>query len=262
MVCGCAIALEGQSNGPNNQTPAQANEARNPPSEQTQPISGYQVINTPPDQPEEKPEKGYGQQFVENLLTDPIVWLTIALTYLATVQLKVYRAEVRDTRAVERGYLSVAHTKAGWVRTLTDSHHVDIEIRNAGNTPVAVDRGVFRLVANIQDVTSIELAPTDQQAPGGFLVREKHYITGLNFKLTEPQFVALHTGKLYLIGWVDYADAFDEIHRAGYARHVLLLPDKSIALVWDTPSARFNYDQAIDRHGQPHQQQGQPQPNG
>jgi len=160
----------------------------------------------------------------------------------------------------ERAYLDFAHTRAGFRKQDNGDYLVVMNIKNCGNTPCAVDRGWVRVFADLAEQGHLfwPMMP-DQEIPGGFLVAGKHYETGVTIKLTQEQLVQLHSGRLYLVAWVNYVDAFNQQHRVGYARFLWVLPNGTIMLAWNRESPRYNYDMPIDKHGQPHQQQGQPE---
>lgn len=229
-VVACAIGLgvaiwlsPGQTKTPDNQTSTQANERRNPPSQQSQPVTTNQALDTSPNQPVAAKEKSYRQQFVEHLATDPIVWLTIALAFLASVQLRVYFAEVEDTRSIERAYIGVRATPPG----LDSNAVVSFRITNAGNTPATVTHVYLnaRLATDMESVPEVPdySAHRRTEAKDGqqrsFLVKDDFFhvaLQGQQRHLLEAQKAPL---VLYVYGFVDYIDKFKTRHRCGFGRY-------------------------------------------
>ena len=77
--------------------------------------------------------------------------------------------------------------------------------------------------------------------PKAFLVRDDYFIVTEYFD-TKEQIPAIQEGTatLYLIGYVDYVDAFDQRHRGGYARkYVPSDKHNNLKLV---PDSAYTYD--------------------
>ena len=210
VFCGCTIALEGQSKTPNNQTPAQTQGPGNPPSQQPQTITVYEVGNASPNEPIREEEKSYGQQFVKNLATDPVVWLTVALTFLAMVQLAIYRREIGHTKATERAYFSIDFTQNGLVFQDDErSARVRLKISNVGQTP----GDVLKIVLGTNTLEA--LPPTPSFDPADFPPEQAFLVAGqsvympltLTFDSTaECTEIRLGLGKRRwsLLGYIEY----------------------------------------------------------
>lgn len=147
-------------------------------------------------------------------------------------------------RIVERGYATMCHTSPLQVQRGT-TYQVRLEIRNTGNTPVAVEYAVVRLTANVNGITEWpERTERDMPLPGGLLVRDKHYSLLIPLTGSAEMAARIANGQAWLIGWVIYTDAFNQRYRSGYCRRAI-----PTDLVWDDASARHNYDQRIDNNG-------------
>lgn len=170
------------------------------------------------------------------------------LLFLALIfQAWMLRRTINISRASERAYVTMSHEAPGVVFETEGKSSLTIKIKNYGRTPAKVTDTLLKPVIL---PPSEKLPPKPNymrdreenlESPKAFLVRDDCFIVTEYFD-TKEQTVAIQEGTaiLYLIGYVDYVDAFDKRHRGGYARKYVL-SDKinNLKLV---PDSAYTYD--------------------
>lgn len=129
----------------------------------------------------------------------------------------------RTSHAIERAYITMSHTPPGVVfkheGTPEQAIRVQVYVSNSGNTPAEVTEAVLdRLI-----VAALPLTPKYDRTPpleAGFLVKDKGFYFERLWKVSDQQLADIRSGRivLWILGYVDYLDRFDQRHRAGYAR--------------------------------------------
>ena len=185
--------------------------------------------------------------------TDNIVYFSKILAAVAVLQFLalifqawILRRTVNTSRASERAYVTMSHEAPGVVFETEGLFYLTIKIKNYGRTPAKVTDTLLKPVIlppgeklppkpnYIRDRENLE-------SPKAFLVRDDYFIVTEYFD-TKEQILAIQDGTaiLYLIGYVDYVDAFDKRHRGGYARkYVLFDKINNLKLL---PDSAYTYD--------------------
>ena len=169
------------------------------------------------------------------------------LQFLALIfQAWMLRRTVNTSRASERAYVTMSHEAPGVVFETEGLSYLIIKIKNYGRTPAKVTDTLLKPVIlppgeklppkpnYIRDRENLE-------SPKAFLVCDDYFFVTEYFDNKE-QFLAIQEGTaiLYLIGYVDYVDAFNKRHRGGYARkYVLFDKINNLKLV---PDSAYTYD--------------------
>ena len=185
--------------------------------------------------------------------TDNIAYFSKILAAVAVLQFLalifqawILRRTVNTSRASERAYVTMSHEAPGVVFETEGLFYLTIKIKNYGRTPAKVTDALLKPVIlppgeklpprpnYIRDRENLE-------SPKAFLVRDDYFIVVEYFD-TKEQILAIQKGTaiLYLIGYVDYVDAFDKRHRGGYARkYVLFDKINNLKLL---PDSAYTYD--------------------
>jgi hypothetical protein len=172
------------------------------------------------------------------------------LQFLALIfQAWMLRRTVNTSRASERAYVTMSHEAPGVVFETEGLFYLTIKVKNYGRTPAKVTDTLLKPVIlppgeklppkpnYIRDRKNLESSKA-------FLVCNDYFIVTEYFD-TKEQILAIlaiqeGTAILYLIGYVDYLDAFNKRHRGGYARKYVL-SDKINNLQLVSDSA-YSYD--------------------
>jgi hypothetical protein len=88
-----------------------------------------------------------------------------------------------------------------------------------------------------------------EQIEGNFLHAGGHYLRKLTYMLSADDVTMLNDKRMWLVGYVDYTDAFEVRHRVGFCRSVLKGLEKKNNLTVDRTSVSYNYDREIDENG-------------
>jgi hypothetical protein len=147
-------------------------------------------------------------------------------------------ATLATMREIERAYVTMSHQLPGiepkservsaednrWRHRLT----VGITVQNNGNTPARVTRCLIQVVMTNDDFPAVPDYNESLARPGYVsLVKDDSYTistpyefhsTGTKSFSAAFRELAVHGHRLYVIGYVDYTDKFDDRHRAGYGR--------------------------------------------
>ena len=151
---------------------------------------------------------------------------TVAIAFFSFTLWWVNRRQGLDARVIQRAYVTISHSPPGVEIDRSDRSDFwhEARIKNFGQTPARVTQVVMKpvVVAHgeqlpaIPDYTCVDLGPSLK----AFLVRDDEFFIPRIHSITpyEMGLVRDHSADLYVIGFVDYIDQFDERHRAGYAR--------------------------------------------
>jgi hypothetical protein len=172
--------------------------------------------------------------------TQWIAITTVVLAIIATIQACIYGAMHNANKVAERAYVAMSHHPPG-IRVHSERlpsdggeerwrHNVTLRVKvtNHGNTPARVTRSLVQVLLTNDEFPQLpnyaeELARRGQVS----LVKDGNYTitTPYEFKSTggasfSAAFAELFTEghRLYVIGYVDYIDKFDQRHRSGYGR--------------------------------------------
>jgi hypothetical protein len=190
-----------------------------PPADLTRPADETRVSTDP--------KQSKANQFLDQLI-DPTVWLYVVIAGLAFLQVQVYWQMRDHATVIERGYISISHeTPPGLFLGAPPMGRarLSIHIRNSGNTPAAFTKAVMRAVVYRQDET-LPTTPDygDHTSAGsGYLVKADFVTIRADLRIegAENWQIAPYPGgrhTLYIIGYVDYIDAFQVRHRYGFGR--------------------------------------------
>jgi len=191
-----------------------------------------------------------------------IVFLTLALAWLAREEKNLNRKTLAHTEAVERAYVTISHTpatvedKAGRIESEPGGLvWFEVTIKNYGNTPAEVLGGMMAVEIGPEGSSAPSVIPTGkyQPIPPCFLVPQGHVtFRSLVWGPTEDEIRrALHFKselresetplELWLVGFVVYRDRFQAEHCGSYARHWYR---HGRDLVFDATTEHLNYDRA------------------
>lgn len=132
--------------------------------------------------------------------------------------------QLKHNRKVERAYVKISHPSPGV--TLDSSGHIwlTVSIKNHGRTPARVTDVVIKPVvvlhgdqlSTVPDYTVQVEAPK----PKAFLVTNDEFRLSRFYRITPDEMSKVKNllSDLYMIGYVDYTDQFDQHYRGGYAR--------------------------------------------
>ena len=124
---------------------------------------------------------------------------------------------------VERAYVKLSHKPPGLIFDAA-RHQVSVVIQvvNMGHTPATVTdvklTPVTRLKGYGLPSSPSYSAPKDLPSVEGSLGADEPFFIHATFDLPEWHDVQAERMMLYLVGYVDYIDAFEVRHRGGYAR--------------------------------------------
>lgn len=176
-------------------------------------------------------------------------------------------------QSAERAYVSIRHREASDMTSVMDfsfhsmkkvsddgraAYRLDIRIANTGRTPAHIHGGVMRAAARLHQAkptlpTLIAgLVKERGHVPGNFLHAGDSYREKLTLTLSADDIAALNDRELWIVGFVQYSDAFGKRHKAGYCRRVNEhIPAGKNSLFVDKNCEPYNYDIQIDDEGNP-----------
>ena len=161
-----------------------------------------------------------------------------------------------NNRKVERAYVKISHPSPG-IRQLDSSGNIwlKISIKNYGRTPARVTNVVIKPVV-VPRGDQLPIVPDytvqhEDPNPQAFLVTDDEVFLDRGYKITPDEMfkVKSHLSDLYMIGYVDYTDQFDQHHRAGYARKYDLLIDLRTPDKTEEEFARRNNLNVVAKQG-------------
>jgi hypothetical protein len=161
-------------------------------------------------------------------LKDPNTTIALAAAVTAALTYRLF-ANARDqlihNRKVERAYVKISHPSPG-IDQLDSSglFWLTITIKNYGRTPARVTDVVLKPVVvlhgdplpTVPDYTGQHQG----QKPQAFLVTEDEFRVSRFYQIAQDEMSKVKglLSDLYIIGFVDYVDQFNQVHRGGYAR--------------------------------------------
>jgi hypothetical protein len=179
---------------------------------------------------------GIASRFAPNAVMNVGTWQVAALVFGSIVLIRLllapyWMAQERATRTalasadpvrtVERAYVEMSHTSPGLNPV---NKRVEIEVKNTGRTPAKVMGVKLGYVIAGSNQPPPATPPYDQtnDHPGAqaFLHSESSFYVRRGLEIPASDWSEITAGQktLYVIGLVEYVDAFEVWHRAGYAR--------------------------------------------
>jgi hypothetical protein len=155
------------------------------------------------------------------------------------------KSTAEHTRTVERAYLKFSHRPTGLRCARTGECCVEMGIHNRGHTPATVTGVLFEHV--ITATPHLPVSPSytagKEKPRSAFLVAGMQFGFEEKFDVTPKEYSEIRRAKLhlFLLGYVDYIDAFGQRHRAGYARVYNPLSGHPNNLSF-IPQPGYNYD--------------------
>lgn len=139
---------------------------------------------------------------------------------------KAANTSAKALMLAERAYVKMSHVPPGiqWHKEDSRSFEIIVEVKNYGRTPT----NVTDVVLSIKVLPNEESLPTvpsytikqREEIPGGFLMPGDWFTYTGNFGLFDKfdDVYINKSSKIWVIGYVDYIDVFQQRHRNGYAR--------------------------------------------
>ena len=126
----------------------------------------------------------------------------------------------------ERAYVKMSHVPPGieWHEPDGVGFSVVINVKNYGRTPTTVTDVVLciKVLPNAESLPAVPgySVPQREEIPGAFLMPNDWFNYTRSFNLFERLDDVKHkkSSKLYVYGYVDYIDVFNQRQRGGYAR--------------------------------------------
>jgi hypothetical protein len=168
----------------------------------------------------------------------------ITAVFTGTLFLNAHH-QLLHNRQVERAYVKISHPSPG-IRQLDPSGNIwlEVSIKNYGKTPARVTDVVIKPVVIPHD-DQLPTVPDytvqfEGPKPKAFLVADDEFFLSRFYKITpdERSKVVNLQSDLYMIGYVDYTDQFDQRHRGGYARQYFPMIDAK---------SRYETDEEFDQ---------------
>jgi hypothetical protein len=248
VFCAVALAQTQPAQAPPPTPPTQA--TPQPSSSPTQPASAQSL----------QPASGWLSWLIETISNNGANWaivlLTIVLAGIGIAQWRATDTANRHTLVTERAYVDISHAPPGLEMNPGDIRF-SVQVKNHGRTPARVTRPVMFL--QLAEADSMPEQPeygTPASGPiSAFLMPDETFNQWELRPPFPPDIVAMiNNGQrhLWLIGYVDYIDKFDQRHRSGYARKYIHppLPGSTNNLVFTTQPG-YNFDIEINENGQP-----------
>ena len=140
----------------------------------------------------------------------------------------------------ERAYVKMLHQKPGFKLIDDDSSVVNVEVKNLGRTPAQVTDAIidFKFLDYGEPLPiPYPFRPIKRESfPNGFLMPDE----SIHFNRHVSTKQAMATGKqLWVFGYVDYIDVFNQRWRGGYARKYVDQKDDNLVYNYE---ARDNFD--------------------
>jgi hypothetical protein len=176
--------------------------------------------------------------------TRGLAWFTALLFGVAVVQAAFFLWQLlemkrtgRDSTAVanatvtyanaiiqaQRAYVKMSHQSPGIIPDDSGRFQISVGIKNYGLTPAKVTDVLLSPLVLKSD-ENLPIPPSydrqDGPIPKAFLFTNEEFFYARDYTITREQMASVKdsTAKLYLIGYVDYIDQFNQRHRSGYAR--------------------------------------------
>lgn len=158
--------------------------------------------------------------------SDPISIFTGLLVAVTGGLILVGWRQVQTARTIERAYVKMSHFPPGLIIVRdTGICWVRVSVKNYGRTPARITGAILKLVP-LPNSESLPVIPDyrierAQEQHKVFLVAGDEFFFSQWFnKLEVANLPDVESGgtKLWVYGYVDYIDKFEQRHRAGYAR--------------------------------------------
>jgi len=191
------------------------------------------------------------------LLAIAIITAGLALRSLNTIQIQADAgtdaanaalATAKSLTTSNRAYVKMSHVEPGVVfqeNQTVNWCEVTVKVENGGRTPAkATDVRLTAWVREWEEPLPLILDIREQSsdsAPNGFLLPGDDFFVTRTFPLGKKGSPNPRTGavRLCIFGFIDYIDAFEQRHRAGYARQFRDERENNLFFV-DQPG--YNYD--------------------
>jgi hypothetical protein len=183
-------------------------------------------------------------------------------TLIAVDKAKSLQAGPKISRRIlQRAYVKISHPSPG-IRQLNDNGSISltVSIKNYGRTPARVTDVVIKPIV-VRPGQQLPPLPDytvrrEDPKPQAFLVSDDEFFLHRSYRITTDEMseVKDQTSVLYIIGYVDYVDQFDQQHRGGYGREYRLGADDRTRYKTDdefdqrsnlliVEEKKYNYDQ-------------------
>jgi hypothetical protein len=189
------------------------------------------------------------EKSVAKYVKDPNTTIALAALITAALTYRLFanaRDQLMHNRKVERAYVKISHPSPGIDQLDANGVWLTVGIKNYGRTPARVTDVVLKPVVVIHgdplptapDYTGQHQGPK----PQAFLVTEDEFRVSRFYPISANDMskVKAFQSDLYIIGYVDYVDQFDQAHRGGYARQYQPNRDRRNQYKTDEEFARRN----------------------
>jgi hypothetical protein len=195
-------------------------------------VSPQAVVSVPP-QPES------GTQTAEHKQPPALQWgaisdwgilgVTLALLVLGYFQWNTAQEAHRHFCIVERAYVTISPEPDGFEISHAvvqvgagDALHqcrLRMQVTNFGNTPALVTSAAINMVLNRGPMPIVPPYNSTEKI-GGFLVKGESIPVLVGFEQSREKIIAFRANELslWVFGYVDYIDRFDNRHRCGFGR--------------------------------------------
>ncbi len=186
-------------------------------------------------------------------------WRTLGLLRVQTDVAKAsadaakISAETAKTMAdaelvAQRAYVVMSHNPPGLVvpEPVNNARllRASVNVQNKGNTPARVTNAMLMVYSSSNPLPDAPpYAPGDGPPPTAYLAQSENFNVSGDFPIQEPAWLQIQNGTrtLWLLGYVDYIDAFHQHQRAGYARRFVPNGPAGNNLPFETKNG-YNYD--------------------
>jgi hypothetical protein len=206
-------------------------------------------------------------QVTEDTVANYNKWLMLftALLAVATVGLVIAtvglvglaKRQADDMKVIQRAYVKMSHPTPGiQAGGVTGLFGLEVEIKNFGNTPARVTNVLIKPLVLVHNETlaaipDYSLLEETEGIPKAFLVTQDSFFYSRVYRIRPEDMVSVKdlASDLYLIGFVDYMDQFNQRHRAGYARLYQPMVDDRASYKTDEAFARRNNLFVVSQEG-------------
>jgi hypothetical protein len=207
-------------------------------------------------------EGGYKNCTSHYLVFIPAVWIidhleasAAAVTAVATGFIahftktlwEISRSQLDHGRQVERAYVKMSHKAPGVLFGSDRRVDISVDVKNFGRTPARITDVLLStmIIGRNQPLPTdpIYTPPVNRILPSAFLVCDDSFNVSASLVILEQmQFSNIMIGELhlYVVGYVDYVDQFEQRHRGGYGRRYVHNADGNNLIFVD--ARRYNYD--------------------
>jgi hypothetical protein len=192
-----------------------------------------------------------------------IVFLTLALAWLANEDRKLNNKTIAHNIAVERAYVNMSHKPPGLYSlagsttpnptavplAANEAIMVNVQVTNHGPTPATITAAVMTI--EVGESLPDKPSYSDHKTWGAFFLmpNDGHFYTGrmIHTGIKEEDMARIQAGEglfIWAIGYVDYTDVFGKRHRAGYARRYSPRSAENNLVFETKPGYNYDIDQA------------------